>query len=223
MIFQKPHYRPQATIQQNHHISTSALKSRDMFPTQLVRSTIRTRILAPPRARQFSRNYGLLKEWKGSDSTDSSINRARKGDTNEPTSEATASGFKEREANSGIQDDTKQQGATERGGRKHAQKAKEEHPAAPEPIIGMNDERAGVRSRPLGFQVQIADPILSCRRVIDFEVLSIRSSYKDGAIFYKMGVMSGIVRAFPLVSHETVHKMQLRYRPTLNERIFKRC
>ena len=116
-----------------------------MFPTQPVRSTMRTRILAPPRARQFSRNHGLLKDWKGSDSTDSSIKRARKGDTNEPTSEATASGLKEREVNLGIQDDTKQQGATERGGRKHAQKAKEEHPAAPEPIIGMNDERAGVR------------------------------------------------------------------------------
>jgi hypothetical protein len=53
--------------------------------------------------------------------------------------------MKERERNEGIADDTKQQGTTERGGRKHGQKAKEEHPAAPEPVIGMNDERARVR------------------------------------------------------------------------------
>lgn len=46
--------------------------------------------------------------------------------------------------NEGIADDTKSQGMTERGGRKQAQKTKEEHPAAPEPIIGMNDERAEV-------------------------------------------------------------------------------
>lgn len=46
--------------------------------------------------------------------------------------------------NEGIADNTKSQGMTERGGRKQARKAKEEHPAAPEPIIGMNDERAEV-------------------------------------------------------------------------------
>ncbi|KAJ5676912.1 uncharacterized protein N7477_002545 [Penicillium maclennaniae] len=114
-----------------------------MLLAQPVRSTMRTRLLAPPTARQFSRKYGLLKDWKGADPTDSSIKRARQGDTNDPTSAATASGFKERDVNAGIQDDTKQQGATERGGRKHARKAKDEHPAAPEPIIGMNDERAG--------------------------------------------------------------------------------
>ncbi|KAJ5126935.1 hypothetical protein N7448_007714 [Penicillium atrosanguineum] len=127
----------------NFRLSTSGLTLRDKLLSQPVRSNMRTRILAPPTARQFSRTYGLLKEWKGSGSTDSNVKRAKQGDTNDPPSDAAASAFKEREASSGLNDDTKQQGTTERGGRKHAQKAKQEHPAAPEPIIGMNDERAG--------------------------------------------------------------------------------
>lgn len=106
---------------------------------------MRTRISAPPISRHLSRNYTLSKEWKGADSTEHSIKRAKRGDTDDPSSAATASGMKEREVNEGIADDTKQQGTTERGGRKHGQKAKKEHPAAPEPIIGMNDERAQVR------------------------------------------------------------------------------
>jgi hypothetical protein len=77
--------------------------------------------------------------------------------------------MKEREGNEGIADDTKQQGTTERGGRKHGQKAKEEHPAAPEPVIGMNDERARVRGDFFAFVKSILIPFLSCRRAIDIE------------------------------------------------------
>lgn len=48
--------------------------------------------------------------------------------------------------NEGVADNTKSQATTERGGRKQERKAKEEHPAAPKPIIGMNDERAQVNA-----------------------------------------------------------------------------
>ncbi|KAJ5204627.1 uncharacterized protein N7498_005506 [Penicillium cinerascens] len=112
-----------------------------MLLFQPARSAMRTRISATPITRCLSRNY-VSKEWKGADSTEHSTKRAKKGDTEDPSSAASASGMKERDANEGIADDTKQQGTTERGGRKHGQKAKKEHPAAPEPIIGMNDERA---------------------------------------------------------------------------------
>jgi hypothetical protein len=124
----------------------STLKLPNVFLTRPARSAMGTRIPAPPTTRHLSRTYALFKkDWKGADSTEHSIKRARRNDTEDPVSEATASGMKEREGNEGIADDTKQQGTTERGGRKHGQKAKEEHPAAPEPVIGMNDERARVR------------------------------------------------------------------------------
>lgn len=138
--------------------------SMSMRFTQPVRSIMRTRLLAPSTTRQFSRDYGLLKGWKGSGCADSSTKRAKKGDTDDPPAAATDSAFKEREENEGIADDTKQQGATERGGRKHAKKAKEEHPAAPEPVIGMNDERAGVRLTPPVYKFRLADPVFTIQK-----------------------------------------------------------
>ncbi|KAJ5975671.1 hypothetical protein N7481_009378 [Penicillium waksmanii] len=79
---------------------------------------------------------------RSDDIKDGSVQRAKKGDTSDPGAAAVASGLEEREANEGIADDSKSGATTERGGSKHAAKAKREHPAAPEPIIGMNDERA---------------------------------------------------------------------------------
>lgn len=70
------------------------------------------------------------------------MDRRKKGDTTDPTVEGAHSGMKDREESEGIARDDKPQAATERGGVKHGKKAKEEHPKAPEPIIGMNDERA---------------------------------------------------------------------------------
>jgi len=92
-----------------------------------------------------ARNSSIFKDWKGSSSKDNAVPRAEKGDKLDPETEAAASGLEEREVNEGIADETKSQGRTERGGRKHGKKAKAEHPNAPEPIIGMNDERGEVR------------------------------------------------------------------------------
>jgi len=133
-------------------MSTCASRLRNMLLTQPTRSTILAgRISSPQSARHLSRNYALFKDWKGSAPKDATVKRAEKGEAEDPSSAGAASALKERETNEGIADDTKQQGTTERGGSKHGQKAKKEHPAAPEPVIGMNDERAQVRGAFLWF------------------------------------------------------------------------
>lgn len=91
------------------------------------------------------RGISLFKNWKGASSEDHTTERSKRGDTNDPTSNASAAGMKEREQNEAVADTSKSQGTTERGGQKHGKKAKQEHPEAPEPIIGMNDERAQVK------------------------------------------------------------------------------
>lgn len=72
------------------------------------------------------------------------MNRVRKHDETDPETAASAFSIKEREDNRNIADDNKSQATTERDGLKYERKAKAEHPKAPEPIIGMNDERAEV-------------------------------------------------------------------------------
>ncbi|PYI06835.1 hypothetical protein BO78DRAFT_268956, partial [Aspergillus sclerotiicarbonarius CBS 121057] len=94
-----------------------------------------------PRSVQARLNSGVYKDWKGTGSEDHAVNRAKKRDTTDPTTDASASVMKDREESEGIANSSKPQGATERGGTKHGRKAKQEHPKAPEPVIGMNDER----------------------------------------------------------------------------------
>lgn len=112
--------------------------------------TLRNILSHPPRpsytARtlQTTRNYSITKDWEGAKAEEHTKERAKRGDTFDVHAEPSISGMQEREVNEGVADNTKSQGMTERGGRKQARKAKEEHPAAPEPIIGMNDERAQV-------------------------------------------------------------------------------
>ena len=107
-----------------------------------------TRAIAQPAAiytPRGVRHQSITKPWKGAGTEEHNIPRAKRGDTKDPFASASASGVEEREVNEGIADTTKSQGTTERGGRKAASKAKKDHPAAPEPIIGMNDERGEVR------------------------------------------------------------------------------
>ncbi|KAL5365280.1 hypothetical protein BJX96DRAFT_158882 [Aspergillus floccosus] len=87
-------------------------------------------------------NSSLSKGWRGTRQEDHAVNRSKKRDTTDPTTDAASSGLKDREESEGVVDDFKPAGATERGGLQHERKAKKEHPKAPEPIIGMNDERA---------------------------------------------------------------------------------
>lgn len=107
-------------------------------------SILPTRSIAEIYAPRGARLQSITKEWKGAHTEEHSIPRAKRGDTKDPSADAVASGMKERDMNEGIPDDTKSQATTQRGGRKEERKAKHEHPAAPEPIIGMNDERGEV-------------------------------------------------------------------------------
>ncbi|OKP06434.1 hypothetical protein PENSUB_6424 [Penicillium subrubescens] len=107
-------------------------------------SILPTRSFAATYAPQGARLQSVAKEWKGAHPEEHSIPRAKRGDTHDPSADAVSSGMEERDVNEGIADDTKSQATTQRGGRKEERKAKKEHPAAPEPIIGMNDERGGV-------------------------------------------------------------------------------
>lgn len=120
-------------------MSISRLPVRRMLPLQ---STVRSGTYA-----SAVRNYSIFKEWKGSD--ENTVERSKKGDTTDVEAKSSASGMQERKTYEGVADESKSQGMTERGGSKHGKKAKEEHPKAPEPIIGMNDERP--KASPLEF------------------------------------------------------------------------
>ncbi|PWY77540.1 hypothetical protein BO70DRAFT_363488 [Aspergillus heteromorphus CBS 117.55] len=86
-------------------------------------------------------NSGLAKEWQGRGSEEHPVNRTKKRDVTDPVTDASASAMKDREESEGVADAARPQGTTGRGGQEHGKKAKEEHPKAPEPVIGMNDER----------------------------------------------------------------------------------
>ncbi|KAJ5188257.1 hypothetical protein N7491_004581 [Penicillium cf. griseofulvum] len=108
-----------------------------------LRSAIHPAVLyVPLRARYYS----IFEDWKGSSAEEHTRKRAKKGDVEDVHSEAAATGLRERKTSQGLADDTKSQGITERGGTKYGKKAKEEYPKAPEPVIGMNDERPKVSS-----------------------------------------------------------------------------
>jgi hypothetical protein len=124
------------------HISTmiSTLVTRPTWRLILPFQSALPPILCAPSVR----HYSLKKEWEGSSADAHTVKRSKRGDTADIPSDASITGMNERRVNEGVADDTKSQGMTERGGNKHGKKAKEEHPKAPEPVIGMNDERAQV-------------------------------------------------------------------------------
>lgn len=137
------------------------------LPSALIAHSSRASILptqssAATYALRGARLQSVAKEWKGAHTEEHSIPRAKRGDTNDPSADAVASGMEERDVNGGIADDTKSQATTQRGGRKEEKKAKTEHPAAPEPIIGMNDERGGVRKLS---QLPAAGILLTCTSI----------------------------------------------------------
>ncbi|CAG7977911.1 unnamed protein product [Penicillium nalgiovense] len=123
-----------------HGMSVSRQPWRVLLPLQ---SVIQPPVLHVPLG---VRNYSIFEDWKGSSAEDHVRKRSKEGDTEDVHSEAAASGLRERRTNQGLADETKSQGMTERGGTKYGKKAKEEHPKAPEPVIGMNDERPKVSS-----------------------------------------------------------------------------
>lgn len=86
------------------------------------------------------------REWRGTSTDDHAINRTKKHDITDPQMESTQSGQGERERNEAIADASKSSSTTERDVNKSQERAKKEHPHAPEPVIGVNDEKGEVSS-----------------------------------------------------------------------------
>lgn len=86
----------------------------------------------------------MSKDWKGAGAEDHTARRSKKGDQTTPNTDSAGAGLQERNESEGVANGAKSQATTERGGVEKGKQAKKEHPKAPEPIIGMNDERAQV-------------------------------------------------------------------------------
>ncbi|KKA20476.1 hypothetical protein T310_5495 [Rasamsonia emersonii CBS 393.64] len=82
-----------------------------------------------------------FKDWTGTTTQDHAVNRASNRDITDPEIESTVAGLQERDENEGIADQSKSHATTERDSGRHSKRAKEESPAAPEPVIGMTDEK----------------------------------------------------------------------------------
>jgi len=88
-----------------------------------------------------SKDRHPFQDWAGTSPRDHTVNRVKEGDTTDPEVKGAADSRQEREESGGIANNTKSQATTERDQRQNNRRAKEDHPAAPEPVIGMNDER----------------------------------------------------------------------------------
>lgn len=118
----------------------STLNLHNMSIAGLPRRMLPLRATIPSVARTPNvRNYSIFKEWKGGG--EHTTERSKKGDTADIHAHSSASGMQERKTHEGAGDPSKSQGTTETGGSQHGKQAKKDNPKAPEPIIGMNDER----------------------------------------------------------------------------------
>lgn len=100
----------------------------------------------PTRSISISGAYNkLFRKWRGVPPQEHAVDRTKhNADTTDPETKASGLGMEERDRKEGIADRSQSQATTERGGLAYGRKAKDEHPRAPEPVIGMNDERAQV-------------------------------------------------------------------------------
>lgn len=88
---------------------------------------------------------GVNKDWEGSSKEKHTTHRVKEEkDYTDPQTIGASRTMQDREENYGVGNTGMSNAATERGGLKNEKATKKEHPKAPEPIIGMNDERAQV-------------------------------------------------------------------------------
>ena len=163
-VHQKTLHTKNNAMSGNHFVAPTLRVRKGIFalPTQLT-----TRPLASTTSLTPIRNPGgiwtsAFKDWKGASTDEHLTRRSDKGDTHDIFTGASASAREEKEENEGIADETKSQGTTRRGGVAQSRKAKKEHPEAPEPIIGMNDERAQVRNSHVYCNFQRPTMLTSC-------------------------------------------------------------
>ncbi|KAL4900973.1 hypothetical protein BDW74DRAFT_160916 [Aspergillus multicolor] len=108
----------------------------------LLSSISRSHILATTSVHARN-NSGVTKDWKGSSGEKSASHRVEhENDTTDPQTIASSRTMKDREENFGVGNRGESDAATERGGLKNQEKVKKDHPKAPTPVLGINDERA---------------------------------------------------------------------------------
>ncbi|KAL5339879.1 hypothetical protein BJX70DRAFT_362721 [Aspergillus crustosus] len=120
--------------------STISTSSRPILSSKLPQATgilgIQTRL-----------NSGITKDWEGAKGNKHATHRQEKEkDLTDPQTIASERTKDDRAQNFGKGGTGISDAATERGGRKNERKVKKDHPKAPEPVLGMNDERAQVSS-----------------------------------------------------------------------------
>ncbi|RDW89891.1 uncharacterized protein DSM5745_01666 [Aspergillus mulundensis] len=116
---------------------TSTYSSRPLFSLISRSSILRTS------GSQARHNSGVTQDWKGSSGEKSTTHRVQKEkDTTDPETIAASRTMKDREENFGVGNRGESDAATERGGLKNQEKVKKDHPKAPTPVLGINDERA---------------------------------------------------------------------------------
>lgn len=115
-------------------------------PTTTTPFPTTTKQTQPTRPISISGAYDKLSnKWRGMPPEEHAVDRTKhNADTTDPETKASSLGMSERDRKEGIADRSQSQATTERGGSGYGRKAKKEHPRAPEPVIGMNDERAQV-------------------------------------------------------------------------------
>ncbi|KAL4879371.1 hypothetical protein BJY04DRAFT_220223 [Aspergillus karnatakaensis] len=113
------------------------LTSTSIYTTRPIITTRCTPVI------QARLNSGITKDWKGSSGEKHATHRQRgERDNTDPQTIASERTKGDREKNYGVGGTGTSDAATERGGRKNEREVKKEHPKAPEPVLGMNDERA---------------------------------------------------------------------------------
>lgn len=125
-------------------LETMALRRQPLFlraPAQSLTRPLNLQQQIRPESNLYKK---LFRKWTGKFSNEHAVNRKRVNDTTDPGTAAVNAGMEDRRESEFIADPTKSEATTERGGLRAERKAKEEHPKAPEPVIGMNDERARV-------------------------------------------------------------------------------
>ncbi|KAL4779467.1 hypothetical protein BJX76DRAFT_361768 [Aspergillus varians] len=125
----------------NARILSAASSTRIYGSRPIVSSICSSNILATSGV-QARLNSGITKDWKGSSGENHATHRVQKEkDRTDPQTIGASRSMKDREQNFGKANSGQSSAATETGGRENEKKAKKDHPKAPEPIIGMNDER----------------------------------------------------------------------------------
>ena len=124
-----------ARIHQRHTLRLGSILML-VFSMTLTTRSLSRRLPRSAYLRPFT-SGSVFRKWEGRKADEHVVNREDELDVH---SEASQSGMREREKD----DPDHSQGTSEKDKGKHNERAEKDHPEAPKPVIGMNDEKGGV-------------------------------------------------------------------------------